>query len=92
MVSTSAETAGAGRSAGTATVYAWGVRTRRRSRAGSSGVTVALHTDIAVRRFAGRDHNVTRWTELERGGNFLALAQPEAFVSDVRAFFGSLDA
>ncbi|MCX4851496.1 hypothetical protein [Streptomyces sp. NBC_00893] len=175
MVSTSAETAGAGRSAaGTATVYAWSVRTRRHSRAGSTcssfwggsattrtafrervaapgspprwgaglpedavgrdrlltdisvywfsgtagssanlydesghdasawapkprgtvptGVAVALHTGIAIRRFAERDHNVTHWTELERGGNFLALEQPEAFVSDVRASFGSLDA
>ncbi|MFG3532705.1 epoxide hydrolase family protein [Streptomyces sp. NPDC047917] len=57
-----------------------------------TGVAVALHTDIAIRRFAERDHNVTHWTELERGGNFLALEQPEAFVTDVRAFFGSLDA
>ncbi|MET9658076.1 hypothetical protein [Streptomyces sp. NPDC006510] len=49
-------------------------------------------TDIAIRRFAERDHNISRWTELERGGNFLVLEQPEASVTDVRAFFGSLDA
>jgi len=42
-------------------------------------VTVALSTDIAIRRFAERDHNITRWSELERGGNFLALEQPAAF-------------
>ncbi|MFD4764067.1 hypothetical protein ACFWOJ_36155 [Streptomyces sp. NPDC058439] len=53
-------------------------------------MAVALDTDIAIRRFAERDHNITHWTELERGGNRLALEQPEAFVSDVRAFFGAL--
>ncbi|WP_327341840.1 epoxide hydrolase family protein [Streptomyces europaeiscabiei] len=55
-----------------------------------TGVAVALSTDIAVRRFAEREHNITHWSELERGGNFLALEQPEAFVTDVRAFFGTL--
>jgi pimeloyl-ACP methyl ester carboxylesterase len=57
-----------------------------------TGVVVALHTDIAIRRFAERDHNVTHWSELEHGGNFLALEQPEAFVADVRAFFRTLGA
>ncbi|MEU0787710.1 epoxide hydrolase family protein [Streptomyces sp. NPDC006173] len=55
-----------------------------------TGVAVALKTDIAIRRFAERDHNITHWTELEHGGNFLALEQPEAFVTDVRDFFGTL--
>ncbi|MGW1671402.1 hypothetical protein [Streptomyces sp. NPDC002324] len=43
---------------------------------------------LDVRRFAERDHNITHWSELERGGNFLSLEQPEAFVADVRPFFG----
>ncbi|MEU8774148.1 epoxide hydrolase family protein [Streptomyces sp. NPDC048606] len=55
-----------------------------------TGVAVALKTDVAIRRFAERDHNVTYWSELEHGGNFLALEQPEAFVADVRAFFATL--
>ncbi|MFD3869317.1 epoxide hydrolase family protein [Streptomyces sp. NPDC058623] len=55
-----------------------------------TGVAVALGTDVAIRRFAERDHHITHWTELERGGNFLALEQPEAFVTDVRAFFTTL--
>ncbi|MFI6444340.1 epoxide hydrolase family protein [Kitasatospora sp. NPDC050543] len=55
-----------------------------------TGVAVALPTDIAIRRFAERDHNITYWSELERGGNFLALEQPEAFVADVLTFFGTL--
>ena len=55
-----------------------------------TGVAVALGTDVAIRRFAERDHHVTYWSELERGGNFLALEQPEAFTADVRAFFATL--
>jgi pimeloyl-ACP methyl ester carboxylesterase len=55
-----------------------------------TGVAVALSTDIAVRRFAERDSNVTYWSELERGGNFLPLEQPELFVEDVRKFFDTL--
>ncbi|MCZ1004196.1 hypothetical protein [Streptomyces mirabilis] len=55
-------------------------------------MAVALHTDIAIRRFAERDHYITHWSELEHGGNFLALEQPEAFVTDVRAFFRTLGA
>ncbi|MFE2571365.1 epoxide hydrolase family protein [Streptomyces mirabilis] len=57
-----------------------------------TGVAVVLNTDVAIRRFAERDHNITHWSELEHGGNFLALEQPEAFVTDVRAFFATLGA
>ncbi|WP_424528847.1 epoxide hydrolase family protein [Sphaerisporangium viridialbum] len=56
-----------------------------------AAVAVALPTDVAIRRFAERDLNVTRWTEFERGGNFLSLEQPELFAGDVRAFFDALD-
>ncbi|HEY2791820.1 MAG TPA: epoxide hydrolase [Micromonosporaceae bacterium] len=55
-----------------------------------TGVIVTATTDVAVRRFADRDHHVTHWTEVERGGNFLALEQPQLLIDDVRAFFASL--
>ncbi|WP_055717843.1 epoxide hydrolase family protein [Streptomyces torulosus] len=51
-----------------------------------TGVLVSAH-DVTVRRWAERDHHVVRWTELDRGGHFLALEAPEALVADVRAFF-----
>jgi pimeloyl-ACP methyl ester carboxylesterase len=34
--------------------------------------------------------NITRWTEMERGGHFAAMEQPEALVADIRAFFRPL--
>ncbi|MEV4196572.1 epoxide hydrolase family protein, partial [Streptomyces toxytricini] len=46
--------------------------------------------DVTVRRWAERDHRVTRWTELDRGGHFLAMEAPAALVADLRAFFGGL--
>ena len=47
--------------------------------------------DLTIRVYAERIATITRRTEYERGGNFLPLEQPVAFVDDVRAFFGSLD-
>jgi pimeloyl-ACP methyl ester carboxylesterase len=55
-----------------------------------TGVAVSLTQDVAIRRFAERDHAIVRWTEFERGGHFLALEQPGPFVADVREFFRSL--
>ncbi len=40
-----------------------------------------------IRRFAERDNNIVGWVEHDRGGTFAALEEPEAFVTDVRAFF-----
>ncbi|MFD9498864.1 epoxide hydrolase family protein [Streptomyces sp. NPDC060035] len=55
-----------------------------------TAVVVALPSDVAIRRYAERDHHVVRWTEFERGGNFLSLEQPELLVEDVREFFAGL--
>lgn len=54
-----------------------------------TAVLLSTH-DVTVRRWAERDHNVVRWTELDRGGHFLALEGPELLVDDVRAFFGEV--
>jgi hypothetical protein len=36
------------------------------------------------------DHDITQWTELERGGHFAALEEPDLLIGDVRAFFRPL--
>lgn len=51
-----------------------------------TGVLVSAH-DVTIRRWAERDHNVVRWTELDRGGHFLAMEAPELLIGDVREFF-----
>jgi pimeloyl-ACP methyl ester carboxylesterase len=39
------------------------------------------------RSWVEQRYNVTRWSEMPRGGHFAAMEQPELFVDDVRSFF-----
>jgi pimeloyl-ACP methyl ester carboxylesterase len=39
------------------------------------------------REWAERFFNVQRWTEMERGGHFAAIEEPELLVADIRAWF-----
>lgn len=45
---------------------------------------------IAPRRWVEAQYNVTRWTEMPRGGHFAALEEPDLLVDDIRAFFRTL--
>lgn len=46
---------------------------------------------LPVRRFADRDYpNIVHWSELDRGGHFAAMEEPDLFVADVREFARSL--
>ena len=42
------------------------------------------------RAWADRVYNVTRWTEMQAGGHFAALEQPEVLAADIRTFFRPL--
>lgn len=46
--------------------------------------------DRAPREWADRAYNVQRFTELDRGGHFLALEEPELLARDIREFFRPL--
>ena len=39
------------------------------------------------RRWLEARYNITRWTEMPKGGHFAALEQPQLLVDDIRAFF-----
>jgi pimeloyl-ACP methyl ester carboxylesterase len=54
-----------------------------------TGIAVSRH-DITIRRLAERDHNVVRWVDLDRGGHFLALEEPQLLVDEIRTFFSGL--
>jgi pimeloyl-ACP methyl ester carboxylesterase len=45
---------------------------------------------IPPRRWVEQQYNLTRWTEMPRGGHFAALEEPELLVEDVRSFFRPL--
>ena len=42
------------------------------------------------RKWLEQRYNITRWTEMPRGGHFAAFEQPQLLIDDVRAFFGTL--
>jgi len=42
------------------------------------------------RSYVERVYNISRWTEMPRGGHFAALEQPDLLVEDIRAFARSL--
>ena len=68
---------------------------RQHSTAGPTGF-VSVPTGVArypkeilkfPRPWVERHYNVTRWTDMPRGGHFAAMEQPELFADDVRSFF-----
>lgn len=49
---------------------------------------VALHlTQLVFANVNARNANIVRWTELARGGHFIALEQPDILVGDLREAF-----
>ena len=42
---------------------------------------------IAPRRWVEAQYNVTRWTEMPRGGHFAAMEEPTLLAEDIRTFF-----
>jgi epoxide hydrolase len=46
--------------------------------------------NIPPRRWVEQQHNLTRWTEMPRGGHFAAMEEPQLLVDDMRAFFRPL--
>ncbi|WP_406238187.1 hypothetical protein [Nocardia sp. NBC_01009] len=46
--------------------------------------------DNSIRKLAEQVHNIVRWTEYDRGGDFAAMEAPDLLTTDVREFFRSL--
>ncbi|GAA1550427.1 epoxide hydrolase family protein [Kribbella lupini] len=56
----------------------------------NSGVPTAAIVfahDVSVRRYAEEEHTIVRWTDVDQGGHFAALEEPELLLADVREFF-----
>jgi epoxide hydrolase len=70
--------------------YAQGEGWEPRANSGvPTGVIVFAH-DIGIRRYAEQSATIVRWTDVDRGGHFAALEEPELLVADVREFFRTL--
>ncbi len=59
----------------------------------NSGVptaVVAFAEDPPIRRFAERANTIVRWTDIDDGGHFAALEQPQQLIRDLRTFVAEL--
>jgi pimeloyl-ACP methyl ester carboxylesterase len=45
---------------------------------------------IPLRHIAEQTNDIVRWTELDRGGHFAAMEEPDLLISDIRTFFREL--
>jgi pimeloyl-ACP methyl ester carboxylesterase len=55
----------------------------------NSGVptaVIAFAEDPPIRRFAEPANTITRWTDIDDGGHFAALEQPDQLITDLRSF------
>ncbi len=46
--------------------------------------------DYAIRSYVEKENTVVRWNDVDRGGHFAALEEPELLTEDIRAFFRGL--
>ncbi|WP_328475322.1 epoxide hydrolase [Actinoplanes sp. NBC_00393] len=59
----------------------------------NSGVptgVIVFAQDIGIRRYAETQNTIVRWTDVDHGGHFAALEEPDLLVADVRDFFRDL--
>lgn len=59
----------------------------------NSGVPTAALVfahDVGIRKYAETENTITRWTDVDRGGHFAAMEEPELLTTDIREFFRDL--
>ncbi|MFF1821660.1 epoxide hydrolase family protein [Kribbella sp. NPDC058245] len=61
-----------------------------RENTGVPTAVLAFAHDVPIRRYVEQENTVTRWNDIDRGGHFAALEEPELLVTDVREFFSDL--
>jgi epoxide hydrolase len=79
-------TAGSAAYVGYAQHDGWG----QKANSGVPTAVMAFAHDVAIRRYAEREVTIVRWTDVDRGGHFAALEEPELLVTDVREFLRAL--
>ncbi|MFG1818185.1 epoxide hydrolase family protein [Kribbella sp. NPDC049174] len=80
-------TAGSAAYVGYAQQQAWGAT---KENSGVPTAALVFAHDVGIRRYAEVENTITRWNDVDRGGHFAALEEPELLVSDVREFFRTL--
>ncbi|MEV6282131.1 epoxide hydrolase family protein [Kribbella sp. NPDC051770] len=66
---------------------AWGAQLEN---SGVPTAAIIFAHDVCIRRYAERENTIVRWTDVDQGGHFAALEEPELLLADVREFFRSV--
>jgi pimeloyl-ACP methyl ester carboxylesterase len=77
-------TAGSAAWVGYAQPASWG---EPKAPSGVPTAAIMFAHDVGIRRYAERENTIVRWTDVDHGGHFAALEEPELLVADLRAFF-----
>ncbi|WP_040858634.1 epoxide hydrolase family protein [Nocardia niigatensis] len=80
-------TAGSAAYVGYANTGEWGVPGVN---SGVPTAVIAFAHDVCIRRYCGESNTITRWVDVDRGGHFAAMEEPELLVDDIREFFRDL--
>ncbi|WP_225724625.1 MULTISPECIES: epoxide hydrolase family protein [unclassified Nocardia] len=80
-------TAGSAAYVGYASAQAWG---EPPANSGVPTACIVFAHDVAIRRYCETSNTITRWTDVDRGGHFAAMEEPELLVADIREFFRDL--
>jgi pimeloyl-ACP methyl ester carboxylesterase len=52
-----------------------------------TGIAMFRKDFYIPREWAERNYNVRHWTQIDKGGHFAALEEPQLLAEDIRAFF-----
>jgi pimeloyl-ACP methyl ester carboxylesterase len=63
---------------------AWGAKLEN---SGVPTAAIIFAHDVCIRRYAEQENTIVRWTDVDQGGHFAALEEPELLLTDVREFF-----
>ncbi|GAB2597612.1 epoxide hydrolase family protein [Kribbella endophytica] len=63
---------------------AWGAKLEN---SGVPTAAIIFAHDVCIRRYAEQENTIVRWTDVDQGGHFAALEEPELLLADVREFF-----
>jgi epoxide hydrolase len=77
-------TAGSAAYVGYAQQTAWG---ETKANSGVPTAAIVFAHDVGIRRYTEAENTVTRWTDVDRGGHFAAMEEPELVIGDLRESF-----
>ncbi|GAA3758323.1 epoxide hydrolase [Plantactinospora mayteni] len=80
-------TAGTAAYVGYAQESGWGAS---KPNSGVPTAAIVFAHDVGIRRYAEQENTITRWVDVDQGGHFAALEEPEALTADIREFFRDL--